>query len=385
MKFIMYNHVGSANHGCEALVRTIANILKEENTVLISDAPEEEIKYGVVDLIEVRAAITKRISSVWSFLYAYWKLKVSGNYFYMDIEPYKSTLKKLNKEDVLVSIGGDIFCYDNYPKYNLLHQFALKYVDKSILLGCSIEPDLLKDKNLVNDLKSFDLITAREYITLNALQKAGIKHVQFCPDSAFILEMQQTALPDQFIPGHTIGLNISPLVLNKANNAQLIMDNYRKLIQDIVENTDYQIALIPHVVWEKNDDREPLKVLYDEFADSKRVCMIEDSNVMKLKWVISQCAFFVGARTHATIAAYSTEIPTLVLGYSVKSLGIAKDLFGTTENYVLSYKDITTENDLCSKFHWLVDNKEETKRKLKIKNKEYSDLLAAFRKNCEIL
>lgn len=42
MKFVLYNHVGSANHGCEALVRTIAGLTGYDNTKLLSDAPAEE-------------------------------------------------------------------------------------------------------------------------------------------------------------------------------------------------------------------------------------------------------------------------------------------------------------------------------------------------------
>ena len=71
---------------------------------------------------------------------------------------------------------------------NLLHQYALKYVKHSILLGCSIEPDLLKDKKLLDDLRSFELITARESITFQALKDAGLKNIVYCPDSAFWLK-----------------------------------------------------------------------------------------------------------------------------------------------------------------------------------------------------
>ena len=51
--------------------------------------------------------------------------------------------------------------------------------------------------------------------------------------------------------------------------------------------------------------------------------MIQDDNCMVIKGYISRCELFIGARTHATIAAYSTGVPTLVLGYSVKARGIA--------------------------------------------------------------
>ena len=65
----------------------------------------------------------------------------------------------------------------------------------------------------------------------------------------------------------------------------------------------------------------------EKYKDSGRVCIVDDCNCMQLKYDISKCRFFVGARTHATIAAYSTCVPTLVVGYSVKSRGIARDLF----------------------------------------------------------
>ena len=62
-----------------------------------------------------------------------------------------------------------------------------------------------------------------------------------------------------------------------------------------------------------------------------RVVFFEDHNCMELKGIISKCRFFVGARTHSTIAAYSMGIPTLVVGYSVKARGIARDLLGGEE------------------------------------------------------
>ena len=62
---------------------------------------------------------------------------------------------------------------------------------------------------------------------------------------------------------------------------------------------------------------------------------------------------FVGARTHATIAAYSSCVPTLGVGYSVKARGIARDLFGTEDNYVLPVQTLKKENQLTDAFMWL--------------------------------
>ena len=56
-----------------------------------------------------------------------------------------------------------------------------------------------------------------------------------------------------------------------------------------------------------------------------------DYNCRQLKWIISHLTAFVGARTHATIAALSSGVPTLSIGYSMKARGINQDLFGHTD------------------------------------------------------
>ena len=111
------------------------------------------------------------------------------------------------------------------------------------------------------------------------------------------------------------------------------------------------IALIPHVIWENNNDLEPLTHLYNEFKDTGRVCLINKLyNAMELKGIISQCRFMVAARTHASIAAYSTQVPTLVIGYSVKAKGIARDIFGTEEGYVVPVQGLQHKDDLTNAF-----------------------------------
>ena len=56
--------------------------------------------------------------------------------------------------------------------------------------------------------------------------------------------------------------------------------------------------------------------------------ILDEHNCMEMKGFIARCRFFVGARTHATIAAYSSCVPTLVVGYSVKAGGLQRDLLG---------------------------------------------------------
>ncbi len=384
MKYILYNHVGSANHGCEALVRTISDVLGRDNTLLLSEAPQEEEKYGITNLVEVKPAVTGRCSKL-NFLHAFAVLKFQKDYFPLDALPFQDAIRRFaHHDDVLVSIGGDIYCYDNYPKYILLHKYAKKFVSKTILLGCSIEPDLLSDRKLLEDLRSYDLISARESITFEALQKAGLKNVIQCPDTAFGLAPEEAELPKQFIPGNTVGLNISPLVLNKSSNNAVLMDNYRRVIEFILHNTTNAVALIPHVAWKNNDDSVPLTQLYEEYKQSGRICLIPDLPAPQIKYIISQCSYFIGARTHATIAAYSTGVPTLTLGYSVKSKGIAKDLFGLGEHYVIDYKTISNDQAVLQNFEWIVKHEKQIKDILNVQCLKINTQLEKLRQNlCE--
>lgn len=92
--------------------------------------------------------------------------------------------------------------------------------------------------------------------------------------------------------------------------------------------------------------------------------MIDDCNCLELKGYISRCRLFIGARTHATIAAYSTCVPTLVVGYSVKAKGIAKDIFGTYENYVIPVQSLENSDDLINSFTWIYENEDKIKNHL---------------------
>ena len=70
----------------------------------------------------------------------------------------------------------------------------------------------------------------------------------------------------------------------------------------------------------------------------------------------------VASRTHASIAAYSTQIPTLVMGYSVKARGIARDLFGNEEHYVLPVQSLQQGNDLLKALQWLQTHEDEIRK-----------------------
>ncbi|MFR4255046.1 MAG: polysaccharide pyruvyl transferase family protein [Dorea longicatena] len=370
-KIFLYNHGGSENHGCEALVRTVCELFKEEDIILYSEMPQQDLHYGIQQFADVKSAKNAYSKLSPSFIKAYYSLKKKNDYFSIDILPYRKTIKEFRTGDIEISVGGDIYCYDDYPKYIQLHQMICQRGCKTILLGCSLNEKLFNDPKFVEDMKLYDYISARESLTYELLKKAGLKSIGLSPDSAFTLPKEEVQLPSNFIENNTVGINVSPLVMEREQEDNVLLDNYRNLIAYILNKTDYAVALIPHVIWSGNDDRSILNKLYDEFKKSERIVVIQDCNCMQLKGYIAKCRFFVGARTHATIAAYSTEVPTLVVGYSIKSRGIAKDIFGREENYVIPIEQIKEENKLTQAFIWLQENENHIKEHLKKRMPQY--------------
>ena len=376
-KIAMYFHGGSGNHGCEAIVRSTCKLLSENELYLYSFNKEQDLLYGIEDLVTVLQ--DKREIDEHSFEYYLYKTKYklfkNDNLYYK--MQHKHIYNKKNQFSYALSIGGDNYCYNGFPdklaEYN--NNFN-KIGVKTILWGCSIEPNLFKNINILNDLHKYSLIYARESITYQALCENGFKDKSILyPDPAFILESEKVVLPLNFGENGIVGINVSPLVKKNGKNQNIVIDNYCSLIDWILNNTFMSVILIPHVVWEESDDREILEYIYSKFNYNPRILIIDDQNCMRLKGYISKCRFFVGARTHSTIAAYSSNIPTLVMGYSVKAKGIAKDLFGTYENLVLPVQELDSNKILTDAFKLLMKNEIEIQNKLKEKNVEYKKKL----------
>lgn len=359
-KKVLYMHTGSGNHGCEAIIRTTSKLLNgPRDIVLWSNTKSEDIQYGSAQGFE-RVVVPEELKR---FSPAYFEALIKRKLFHRENANMEVFLRELFKNNVAISVGGDNYCYEWSAKQAVLFDKEIRmHCASSILWGCSIDPEAITPE-VRADLEGFDLITAREPITYQFLKEINPNTVKVA-DPAFLLDRVDLPLPDGFQEGNTVGINVSPLIMKYSTESNLILDNYRILIRYILEETDMSVCLIPHVVWSYNNDLEPINILYREFGASNRVSQIMDGNCCELKGYIARCRFFVGARTHATIAAYSTCVPTLVVGYSVKSRGIAQDLFGTEKGYVLPVQGLGSGDDLKRSFQRMLEKETEEKDKL---------------------
>ena len=362
MKLLLYPHGGSGNHGCEAIVRSTVS-LTGAHAVLASSAPEEDRLYGLDRccwIVRDKEPI-KRLSS--SYASAFFRRHLLKDVEAFDKLAFKPVFRAADNCDIALSIGGDNYCYGEPRHLYLIDRELRRRGVKTVLWGCSLDPKTLYGE-MIEDLKGFDQIVTRESLSYKALRAKGFSNVSLFPDPAFTLNRTKTILPDGFIEGNTVGINVSPLVLSRGSQ-DLIMSNYARLIETILNETDMAVTLVPHVVWPRNDDRDPLGVLFDRFNESGRISMVTDRPAEELKDILASCRFVVAARTHASIAAYSSMVPTLVIGYSVKAVGIAQDIMPQGKTFVLPCSSLTGNSSLSSSFFRLVSSEKEIRAHLR--------------------
>lgn len=385
MRIVLYGNGTCGNHGCEAIARgTISLLGADANTYRIqSENPAEDRKYGLEELAQISPAKSERKKD-FRFAVAYAKLKLAKDYVDMDGLSYLHGSQESGSwADIALSVGGDNYCYGSTGIYAYLNRVYKKQGAKTVLWGCSIEPDVVSQKSVAEDLARYDLIVARESITYGAVKRVQ-KNSILVPDPAFFMEPKACSLDDRLCNGNVVGINISPMIISNESASGMAYENYKQLIRYILSETNATIALVPHVVWSSNDDRTVLRQLYDDFDRDPRLVLVEDHTAPELKYIISRCCFFVGARTHATIAAYSSCVPTLVVGYSVKARGIARDLFGTEDGYVLPVQDMQQPQQLTEAFCTLFGKRQYIHACLTETLKAYCDPLPAIRAITEL-
>lgn len=364
MKYFLFNHVGSLNHGCEAIVRGTMNIIENIDPgaefLLSSFKPETD---GIIGGVETALFAAKPLTKTQELISALnVKLKHSEDYALRKM--YSDVVEQAKDCDVCLSIGGDTYCYGSNREIQVLTCELKKLGKKTVLWGASIGEEDLTDEKL-ESLADFDAIFAREPLTYELLKsKNANEKIYLNADPAFCMEREDVKPIDGFDRENTLGLNVSPLV---GNYNLKIAGAVRDFIKYVFENTTLKILLVPHVVEQGNNDYEYMLGFYNEFKSTGRMKILPpDLNAKQYKGYIAKTRFFVGARTHSTIAAYSSGVPTAVLGYSVKSRGISRQLFGDGK-YVINSRSLDSSAELEKALNSLIENEAEIRKTLMVK------------------
>lgn len=350
-KFALVGNGPLSNRGCEAIVKGTINILDSEFQnvdYLLASFSEDPVSDFKKNIKQINLPFRiNRWSGYW------WQYRF--NRLLGKPEDKSRFLKILDRNlegvDVAFSIGGDGYAIDYghqiVDRLLIMDDYIKNRGIPMVIWGASIgpfdkEPDF--ERKIINHLKRIDLIVVREPISFNYLVNLGIRdNVILAPDPAFAL----TPLPcvlhpriKKILKNNCIGLNLSPLIARYAteNNLEKWALISISIIERLITDYDLPIILIPHVTFEKNrpkmDDELFLREVYNKIKPKFRkkvVILPRNLSSQNLKWVISQTKLFVGSRTHSTIAALSSCIPSISIAYSRKAWGINELVFGHTD------------------------------------------------------
>lgn len=369
---------GTYNRGTEALVRGTIQFLQaaygDINVTLSSSTSNED---SLLKLPYVSAYVP-RVTKHYGMLYRIIQ-KVFMIIAHKRIYDFSQLLKYAKRQDIILVVGADNYdvAYNAFESLHTLNVLLKKEcMGKLFLYDCSLNKESVTER-FIEEAKKFDAFSVREQQTLENLKgKYDGKNLYYFPDPAFIMPPQVVELPEYWKTNCMVGINLSTLIVGSSYGSGLhdkVIGAYKYMLDKVLEETQFDIVLIPHVM--KRKDLAILEEIKELYKSNSRVHLIsnENYNSPELKYIISNCRFFVGARTHATIAAYSSCVPTLVLGYSTKSIGIAKDLFGTEEGYVISVKDVKQKEDLWNGLKNIMQNEKEIKALLQEKIPHYQE------------
>ena len=132
------------------------------------------------------------------------------------------------------------------------------------------------------------------------------------------------------------GMNVNGLLCNDSEAATVafgLADNHNRQLLSasraiLDSDPAIKLVLVPHVIRPERDPESDWAAcralegkLVIEYGD--RVATLpQEYTATELKWIIARMDWFAGARMHATIAGFSSGVPTLGLGYSDKAAGV---------------------------------------------------------------
>lgn len=361
MKFYLSGQKTFGNRGCEALVRSTVGLIRAqlpEATFLVpSDNAERDAalwpQYAEHGVSFVRAYYPFA-GRVWTHAKRLPIPALKAASFPFGAPAWLK--EQLASVDAVLAIGGDNYSLDyRIPVVTqAVDAFAMNVGKPVFLWGASVGPfdrEPAYKPAITRHLSRMTQVFVREQSSFDYLtNNLGLRNVTLTADAAFSLKPEPVDM-SAFWPrseGDIIGINFSPLVARKDFSSERASND--EVIRDLILSLHArgkQVLLIPHVVEDNwNNDYTYMHDVLTRYDLHDKASIVPPTfNSCQLKEVISRLSLLVAARTHATIAAFSSCVPTISLSYSVKAKGINQMVFGHTD-YVLPTKGIQSQTIL---------------------------------------
>ena len=253
---------------------------------------------------------------------------------------YQATKEAYQEADFILDIGqGDSFA-DIYGKRRFdwifsQYRLGMKYKKPYCILPQTIGP--FKDASIrtqaCKGISYAKCVMARDKQSYDYVKELlPDKSVTEIIDVAFFMPFNRKEFNKDFIH---VGLNVSALLWHggytRDNQFGLNVD-YPSVIRFIIDyflkQANVKVHLIPHVVSGERHVENDYAVSYDLFEEYNHPNLILSPlflDPISAKSYIAGMDFFMGARMHSTIAAFSSEVPVVPMAYSRKFNGLFTD------------------------------------------------------------
>jgi colanic acid/amylovoran biosynthesis protein len=258
------------------------------------------------------------------------------------------------RADLVVDLSGDMLTEDYGAHVALSHFFPILLANamgrRVFLCAQSIGPFRYTKKLACYILNHAGAVTVRDQVSMDYLESIGVtpRRLGLTGDMAFLMEPEDVrsarqrllgSLP-QGLSGPILGVSLSFLIeqhFSKRCPVAKQVDFWNLMANALDRWIDAQhgcVVFFAHVTGpgKERDDREACRKVSSLMRGS-HVLLEEDLRPDEIKACIRQCDLFLGARMHANIAALSSHIPTLAIGYSHKTQGIMTQL-GCAEHVI---------------------------------------------------
>lgn len=364
--------LNNPNLGCAALTFSLLTVLEKiaqkknievKYCFFCEEASSDEIK-KIADELEIEKERIE-LSGVltWEFYSIYSALRTVRW-----IPRTYMAIKELKKCNFIIDLTqGDSFTdiYGEKRFYRLsANKRLVELIGTKLILGPQTYGPF-EDRKIKRYVKKIieraNIVIARDEKSKIFLEEFCDKNILVATDLAFRLPYIQKK-EEENSSIIKIGINPSGLLCKKKTDGSefdtilaMDFDDYLlKLINWLKEKGNYEIHLIPHVGNEA----------IDAFPDIENVIYHKQfSSPIQAKSLISNMDIFLGARMHATIAAFSSGVATIPLAYSRKFAGLFENIgynytidlqkldesqaLDITKQYIEEYKKIKQEIPSC--------------------------------------
>ena len=365
--FFLVGNGSYQNRGCEAIVRGTMEILRREfgsevqaraavfaKSAIVQGQASSELD-PAVDSFPLPLPGGPRWSPGWLMAQANNRL---GTSFYPHVKALREAAKSAR---VALEVGGDHYSLDYGKPLNFMamDRFLQSRGVPVVLWGSSVGPfdaDPEFAALMFDHLRSLTGVFVRESDSFDYLRANGVsENVHLMADPAFVMKPVEPAVGKLGfdLPDGAIGINLSRMVAfyRGQRPEDVDLNEWLKYCVELLKSAaslHRPLLLVPHVGSSDPAD-EDFGFLHSVCKAVANVVPVPVQvlpgglNAAELKWIIAKCAIFAGARTHSTIAALSSHVPTLSIGYSLKARGINRDVYGHLD-HCLPVSELTIEN-----------------------------------------